>query len=117
MSRPYAYIRSDLVSEARRWPTFRFATLTTDSTNHYAYDVKPTDEFLSPAGAWSDDRSADEIISDIRRNRRNSSRLAGEDRVLIDTDIIIYSFRGNRVVADNSRTHGAEPERSTQGSR
>jgi hypothetical protein len=46
-----------------------------------AYDVNPTDEFLLLAGAWSDDRSADEIISDIRGNRRNSSRFAGEDRV------------------------------------
>ena len=34
----------------------------------------------------------------------------------IDTNINIYSidsFKGNRVVADNLRTHGAEPERST----
>jgi tRNA(fMet)-specific endonuclease VapC len=28
---------------------------------------------------------------------------------LIDTDIIIYSFKGNRVVADNFRTHRTEP--------
>jgi len=28
---------------------------------------------------------------------------------LIDTDIIIYSFKGNRAVVDNFRTHRTEP--------
>jgi hypothetical protein len=46
-----------------------------------AYDVNPTDEFLWLSGAWRDDRSADEIISDIRDSRRNSSRFVGEDHV------------------------------------
>ncbi|MEX2444191.1 MAG: antitoxin [Alkalispirochaeta sp.] len=45
------------------------------------FDVNPTDEFLALAGAWSDDRAADEIISDIRGSRSNSTRFAGEDRV------------------------------------
>jgi len=45
------------------------------------YDVNPTDEFLALAGAWSDDRAADEIVSDIRGNRSNSTRFAGEDSV------------------------------------
>ncbi|MFP4378395.1 MAG: FitA-like ribbon-helix-helix domain-containing protein [Spirochaetales bacterium] len=46
-----------------------------------AFDVNPTDEFLSLFGAWSDDRPADEIIAGIRSSRRNSSRFEGEDRV------------------------------------
>lgn len=46
-----------------------------------AYDVHPTDEFLSLAGAWNDDRTADEIIDDIRKKRRNSSRFAEDERV------------------------------------
>lgn len=46
-----------------------------------AYDVNPTDEFLSLAGSWNDDRTAEEIISDIRLGRRNSSRFAGDQRV------------------------------------
>ncbi|MFW6251037.1 MAG: FitA-like ribbon-helix-helix domain-containing protein [Alkalispirochaetaceae bacterium] len=45
------------------------------------YDVNPTDEFLSLAGAWRDDREADEIISDIRGSRTNSSRFSGSDSV------------------------------------
>ena len=47
------------------------------------YDVNPTDEFLSLAGAWSDERAADEIISDIRGNRRSNTRFAGEDRIFV----------------------------------
>lgn len=46
-----------------------------------AYDVNPTDEFLSLTGAWSDERGADEIINDIRGGRKNSSRFSGEDSV------------------------------------
>ena len=46
-----------------------------------AYDVNPTDEFLSLSGAWNDDRTADEIIDDIRKKRRNSTRFSGDDRV------------------------------------
>ena len=45
------------------------------------YDVNPTDEFLSLSGAWNDDRTADEIIDDIRKKRRNSTRFSGDDRV------------------------------------
>jgi plasmid stability protein len=39
-----------------------------------AFDKNPTDEFLKLAGSWEDERSAEEIIVDIRNNRRNSSR-------------------------------------------
>jgi plasmid stability protein len=46
-----------------------------------AYDVNPTDEFLSLSGAWNDDRTADDIIDDIRKKRRNSTRFSGDDRV------------------------------------
>ena len=46
-----------------------------------AYDVNPTDEFLSLSGAWSDERGAEEIINDIRSARKNSSRFADDSRV------------------------------------
>ncbi|NOQ22827.1 MAG: antitoxin [Candidatus Aegiribacteria sp.] len=39
-----------------------------------SFDKNPTDEFLKLAGSWEDDRSAEEIISEIRENRRNSIR-------------------------------------------
>jgi plasmid stability protein len=33
-----------------------------------------TDEFLKLAGSWNDDRSADEIVDDIRTNRSGGGR-------------------------------------------
>ena len=47
-----------------------------------AYDVNPTDEFLSLFGSWADDRNADEIIEDIRSSRRNSTRFTSSGDVL-----------------------------------
>jgi len=46
-----------------------------------AYDVNPTDEFLSLSGAWNDEREADEIINEIRSGRTNSSRFSDDSRV------------------------------------
>ncbi len=39
-----------------------------------AFEKNPTDEFLSIAGSWEDERTADEIVQDIRNSRANSSR-------------------------------------------
>lgn len=39
-----------------------------------SFDLNPTDELLQLAGSWEDERSAEEIISEIRENRRNSVR-------------------------------------------
>jgi plasmid stability protein len=41
------------------------------------FDVNPTDEFLQLAGSWDDDRSADEIVTEIRAGRNESSRFGG----------------------------------------
>jgi plasmid stability protein len=46
-----------------------------------AYDVNPTDEFLSLSGSWKDERTAEEIISDIRSNRRSSTRFGSDGNV------------------------------------
>lgn len=34
----------------------------------------PTDDFLALAGTWKDERSAQEIVKDLRALRRNSKR-------------------------------------------
>lgn len=39
-----------------------------------AYYINPTDEFLTLAGSWEDDRSADDIMKSIRRGRTESTR-------------------------------------------
>ena len=38
------------------------------------FDLNPTEAFLSLSGAWMDDRTAEEISDDIRKNRSNSGR-------------------------------------------
>jgi len=46
--------------------------------------VKPknaTEEFLKLAGSWEDERSTDEIISDIYNSRENSTRFEALDGV------------------------------------
>jgi plasmid stability protein len=42
-----------------------------------------TMEFLSMTGAWKDDRAADEMVKDIRKNRKNSKRF-GEGNGVFD---------------------------------
>ncbi len=40
-------------------------------------------EFLALEGAWKDDRNPEEIITDIRKNRKNSNRF-GDSNGLFD---------------------------------
>ena len=47
----------------------------------YSFERNPTDEFLKLSGSWEDDRSADEIVSDIYSNRRNSTRFGSDDEL------------------------------------
>jgi hypothetical protein len=45
------------------------------------FDKNPTEEFLKLSGSWEDDRTADEIISDIRKNRKNSNRFRNKNEL------------------------------------
>ncbi len=45
------------------------------------FEANQTDAFLKLAGSWKDDREADEIIADIRKGRRNSSRFGRENEL------------------------------------
>ncbi len=42
--------------------------------NPQAIDKNPTEEFLKLAGSWEDTRSAEEIVRDLKKQRRNSPR-------------------------------------------
>jgi plasmid stability protein len=46
-----------------------------------SFDLNPTDEFLQLAGSWEGDKNAEEIISEIRENRRNSSRFGNANEL------------------------------------
>ena len=43
-------------------------------SNPVVFKNNPTREFLSLSGSWADNRPADEIVKDIKKNRRNSKR-------------------------------------------
>lgn len=43
-------------------------------SNPVVFKNNPTRDFLSLSGAWADKRSADEIVVDIKKNRKNSKR-------------------------------------------
>lgn len=45
------------------------------------FDKNPTDEFLGLAGSWKDERSADGIVQDIRKSRRNSKRFGSTNEL------------------------------------
>lgn len=49
----------------------------------HAHDEDVTDEFLKLAGSWQDERSAEQIIVDIRGSRKNSARF-GKRHELFD---------------------------------
>lgn len=42
--------------------------------NPSMFKNNPTQEFLSLSGAWDDERTAAEIVADIKKNRKNSGR-------------------------------------------
>ena len=46
-----------------------------------SFKKNPTDDFLELAGSWEDDRSADEIITEIRSSRRNTTRFGNENEL------------------------------------
>ena len=52
-------------------------------SNPALFKNNPTREFLSLSTSWEDDRTADEIIADIKKNRRNSKRF-GVEHVVFD---------------------------------
>ena len=43
-------------------------------SNPQNYSFDPTIEFLKLAGSWEDERTADEIINDLKSHRKNSKR-------------------------------------------
>lgn len=50
-------------------------------SNPAMFKGNPTRDFLSLSGSWDDKRAADEIIADIKRNRKNSKRFGAENVV------------------------------------
>ena len=52
-------------------------------SNPAVFKNNPTREFLSLSGSWADERTADDIVADIKKNKRNSKRF-GTGHVVFD---------------------------------
>jgi len=80
--RLYASLKKLAQSENRSLSQEVISILEKYLLNPALFKNNPTREFLSLSGSWADDRTADEIIDDIKKKtRRNSKRFGVEDVV------------------------------------
>ena len=52
-------------------------------SNPAVFKNNPTREFLALSGSWADERTADDIVADIKKSKRNSKRF-GVEHVVFD---------------------------------
>jgi hypothetical protein len=81
--RLYASLKNLAKSENRSLSQEVISILEKYLSNPVAFKNNPTREFLSLSGSWADDRTADEIVKDIKKNRRNRKRFEAQN-VLFD---------------------------------
>jgi plasmid stability protein len=81
--RLYASLKKLAQSENRSLSQEVISILEKYLSNPALFKNNPTREFLSLSTSWEDDRTADEIIADIKKNRRNSKRF-GVEHVVFD---------------------------------
>ena len=72
--RLYSLLKAKAKKENRSLSQEVISILENYLSNPVTFNRNPTREFLSLAEAWSDDRTAEEIIGRIRRSRKNSKR-------------------------------------------
>lgn len=81
--RLYSTLKNLAKSENRSLSQEVISILEKYLSNPAVFEKNPTRDFLSLSGSWEDDRSADEIISDIKKSTRTSKRFKAEN-VLFD---------------------------------
>ena len=81
--RLYASLKKLAQSENRPLSQEVISILEKYLLNPALFKNNPTREFLSLSGSWADDRTADEIVKDINKNRKNSKRFETQN-VLFD---------------------------------
>ena len=81
--RLYSSLKNLAKSENRSLSQEVISILEKYLSNPVVFKNNPTREFLSLSGSWADDRTADEIVKDIKKNRRNSKRFEAQN-VLFD---------------------------------
>jgi hypothetical protein len=81
--RLYSSLKNLAKSENRSLSQEVISILEKYLSNPVAFKNNPTREFLSLSGSWEDNRTADAIVKDIKKNRRNSKRFEAQN-VLFD---------------------------------
>lgn len=81
--RLYASLKEIARSENRSLSQEVISILERYLANPAVFGNNHTKAFLALSGAWEDKRTADEISSDIKRERRNSKRF-GKENVVFD---------------------------------
>ena len=81
--RLYASLKALAKSENRSLSQEIVSILEKYLSNPVAFKNNPTKEFLALSGAWHDDRTADEMVDEIKKSRKNSKRFEAEN-VLFD---------------------------------
>ena len=81
--RLYSSLKNLAKSENRSLSQEVISILEKYLSNPVVFKNNPTREFLSLSGSWADNRTADDIVKDIKKNRRNSRRFEAQN-VLFD---------------------------------
>jgi len=81
--RLYASLKDHAKSENRSLSQDVISILEAYLSNPVAFKNNSTRDFLSLSGSWDDERTADEIVDDIKRSRKNSRRF-GTKNVVFD---------------------------------
>jgi plasmid stability protein len=81
--RLYASLKKLAQSENRSLSQEVISILEKYLANPILFKNNPTREFLALAGSWEDDRTSDEIIKDVKRNRKKNKRF-GAGHVVFD---------------------------------
>lgn len=81
--RLYSSLKSLAKSENRSLSQEVISILEKYLSNPVVFKNNPTREFLSLSGSWDDDRTAGEIVDDIKKNRKDSKRF-GVENVVFD---------------------------------
>jgi hypothetical protein len=81
--RLYASLKKIARSENRSLSQEVVSILEKYLANPAVFTNNPTQEFLALSGSWDDSRKADEIIHDIKKNRKSNRRF-GVKNVLFD---------------------------------
>lgn len=81
--RLYSSLKDLAKSENRSLSQEVIAILEKYLSNPGIFRNNPTREFLSLSGSWDDERTADEIITDIKRSRKKGKRF-GVENVVFD---------------------------------